>query len=74
MNIHSATMTIIKMILFNMDKLLQVSRKVQEEFIQNKVQENSKKETQDIITHKMQIIHIDEDQLELLVKLLQLNE
>lgn len=52
-NIHSATMTIIKMILFNMDKLLQVSKKVQEEFIMNKVQENSKKETQDIITHKM---------------------
>lgn len=34
----------------------------------------AKKEHHDVITHKMQIIHIDEDQLDLLVKLLCLNE
>ena len=37
----SATMTIIKMILFNMDKLFQVSKKVQNEFIAKKVQDNN---------------------------------
>jgi hypothetical protein len=46
-----------------MDKLLQVSKSVQDEFMAKKVQDDNKnkKEAQDIITHKMQIIHIDED-------------
>ena len=35
---------------------------------------NNQKEIDNLITHKMQIIHIDEDQLELLVKLLTSNE
>jgi hypothetical protein len=70
---NSATMTITKMILFNMDKLLQVSRKVQDEYVAAR-QGQSKKESPEAITHKMQIIHIDEDQLDLLVKLLCFNE
>ena len=35
---------------------------------------NLQKDIDNMVTHKMQIIHIDEDQLELLVKLLTLNE
>ena len=35
---------------------------------------NVQKDMDNMVTHKMQIIHIDEDQLELLVKLLTSNE
>ena len=50
-----------------------MSKKVQDQYIAQK-QSSSKKDHQDVITHKMQIIHIDEDQLDLLVKLLSFNE
>uniref|UniRef100_A0A7S3CLG3 Uncharacterized protein n=1 Tax=Strombidium rassoulzadegani TaxID=1082188 RepID=A0A7S3CLG3_9SPIT len=72
-NQNSATLTITKMILFNLDKLLKVIKQVQDRFWMegnNKPDFLNKRSNQDVITHKLQIIHIDEDQLELLVRLL----
>lgn len=76
---NSATMTITKMILFNMDKLLNISKQVQQAYLDEVRKDldkdvGSKKENSDLLTHKMQIILMDEDQLELLVKLLTSNE
>ena len=61
------------MILFNMDKLLQVSLEVQKQYLQE-INFQSKKETADLLAHKMQLILIDEDQLANFVKLLNKNE
>jgi len=70
---NSVTLTITKMILFNMDKLLQVSLEVQKQYLQE-INFQSKKETADLLAHKMQLILIDEDQLANFVKLLNKNE
>lgn len=67
-------MTIIKMILFNLDKLLRASKEVQEQYTSSTSVAERKKESPDVLTHKMQTIQIDEDQLELLVKLLTQHE
>jgi len=72
-------MTITKMILFNMDKLLNISKQVQQAYLDEVRKDldkdvGTKKENSDLLTHKMQIILMDEDQLELLVKLLTSNE
>lgn len=72
-NRNSVTLTITKMILFNMDKLLQVSLEVQQQYLQE-INFQSKKETADLLAHKMQLILIDEDQLANFVKLLNKNE
>ena len=72
-NRNSVTLTITKMILFNMDKLLQVSLEVQKQYLQE-INFQSKKETADLLAHKMQLILIDEDQLANFVKLLNKNE
>ena len=61
------------MILFNMDKLLQISLEVQRQYLQE-INFQSKKETADLLAHKMQLILIDEDQLVNFVKLLNKNE
>jgi len=71
---NSATMTIIKMILFNLDKLLRVSKEVQDGYTASTGVADRKKESADVLTHKLQTIQIDEDQLELLVKLLTQHE
>lgn len=71
---NSATMTIIKMILFNLDKLLRVSKEVQDRYTSTTSVAERKKESADVLTHKMQTIEVDEDQLELLVKLLTQHE
>ena len=74
------------MILFNLDKLLKISKQVQVKYLTGKEgtalannptatnKRNVQKDMDNMVTHKMQIIHIDEDQLELLVKLLTSNE
>ena len=67
------------MILFNMDKLLNISKQVQQAYLDEVRKDldkdvGTKKENSDLLTHKMQIILMDEDQLELLVKLLTSNE
>ena len=72
-------MTITKMILFNMDRLLNISKQVQQAYLDEVRKDldkdvGTKKENSDLLTHKMQIILMDEDQLELLVKLLTFNE
>jgi len=51
-NRNSVTLTITKMILFNMDKLLQVSLEVQKQYLQE-INFQSKKETADLLAHKM---------------------
>ena len=58
-------MTILKMILFNLDKLFKVAKHVQDTYQQSKVSQD-----QNDMTHKMQLITIDEKQLDLLVQLL----
>lgn len=72
-------MTITKMVLFNMDKLLNISKQVQQAYLDEVRKDldkdvGTKKENSDLLTHKMQIILMDEDQLELLVRLLTANE
>lgn len=62
-----------------MDKLLNISKQVQQAYLDEVRKDldkdvGTKKENSDLLTHKMQIILMDEDQLELLVKLLTFNE
>ena len=63
-------MTIIKMLLFNLERLLQVVIEVQAYHFQ-KPSSNSSSES---VAHHMQIILISEDELQILVQLLIKNE
>lgn len=72
---NSATMTIRKMILFNLDRLLRVSKQVQDQSLAAaRDQPPAKPDNAEVLTHRMQTIHLDEDQLALLVRLLTQNE
>lgn len=76
-NASSAIMTITKMILFNMFKLFKSCKLVQEDYyngLHSKEQADAKGKREDMLTHKLQVVNIEEDQLDLLVKLLQTNE
>ena len=46
-------MTIIKMILFNLDKLLRVSKEVQDQYTSATSVAQRQKESTDVLTHKM---------------------
>ena len=46
-------MTIIKMILFNLDKLLRASKEVQDRYTSTTSVAEMKKESADVLTHKM---------------------
>lgn len=71
----SATMTIVKMILFNMEKLFVVSQEVQQKYLASVGREAANEGASDpALQHKIQLLEVDEDQLQLLVKLLTAHE
>lgn len=73
-NASSAIMTITKMILFNMFKLFKSCKLVQEDYYNGLHSKDevadAKGKREDMLTHKLQVVNIEEDQLDLLVKLL----